>query len=329
MQHLLFNPFEPLHFQPDVCFLTGQKFTENQSRYSVPVFPEWLLNRYDLNEQKMEMLGGNYMLYRDMLLPASEETVQAIDRLDAGTQAAFEAGYEAVKALPEITLFQWMARVMYGVLYQDLTQAIREHETQRRQLRPSALMQQKLKNLLFMLQSLIRPMRFEGFTPWSMKVCRVAVSRDILNYKDETKKLNFCLGMNGFGVVACMQDNGEVAKYYSDILGKIQDQPLHPAQFEELYGRFMYANYLLREMPDYNLTEADDTVIFHLPEATESKPLFARWDDKIFAQVLANMWEPWGLPVDQIHHFPNSPVSLLIHEQTQELIPKESVLLDF
>lgn len=325
----LFDPFQPINFQPDVCFLTGHSFADNQSRYSVPVFPQWLLKRYGMEEKKMEMLGGNYMLYRDLLLPASEQAVQAIDELDRVTQAAFEEGYEAVKALPERTLFHWMARVLYGVLYHDFTHAIREHEQFRQTLRVSPLMHQKLKNLLFMLQSLVRPMRFEGFTPWSIKICRVHVSKDVLNYKDETKKLNFCLGMNGFGIAACLQDNGEVAKYHEDILEKIGDKVLHPAQFEELYGRFMYTNYLLRESQDYLIREEGDTVIFQLPEGNERKPLFASWDDHIFSQVLANMWEPWGLPVDQIYKFPNSPVSLLIHEQTQELIPKESVLLDF
>lgn len=331
MQRPLFNPFQPLNFQPDICFLTGQAFTENQSRYSVPVFPEWLLRRYEMGEKKIEMLGGNRMKYQDMLLPASEEVVLAIDQLDAVTQEAFEQGYEAVKALPELTLFQWMARVMYGVLYQDFTHAILQHEAQGRTLRISPLMQQKLRNLLFMLQSLVRPVQFAGFTPWSIKVCRVNVSRDILNYKDETHKLNFCLGMNGFGVAACLQDNGEVARFYQDILEKIGDVNLHPAQFEELYGRFMYANYLLREIPDYLLHEKEGAVVFELPDASgqEDRPLYAPWDDKIFAQVLANMWEPWGLPIGQIYQFPNSPVSLLINEHTHQLIAPEAINLDY
>jgi len=330
MQHPPFNPFDPLCFQPDVCFLTGRKLVEGQTKYAVPVFPEWLVARYDLGEKRMEMLGGNRMMYRDMLLPASEETVQAIGRLDKLTQEAFEAGYDAVKALPGLTLFQWMARVMYGVLYQDLVHAALQQEAQGKAFRLAPLMQQKFKNLLFMLQSLVRPVQFEAFTPWSLAVCRVRVSRDILNYKDETRKLNFCLGMNGFGMVACLQDNGEVAGFHQDLLEKISDQVLHPAQFEELYARFLYANHLLRETPDYLLQEAGETLVFQLPENPQpAQPLFGPWDDKTFAQVLANKWEPWGIPINQIYQFPNSPVSFLINERTQQFIPAAAVRLDY
>ena len=60
----------------------------------------------------------------DMLLPASKEVAMAISESDKLTQKAFEEGYESVVQLPEIILFQWMAHVMYGVLYQDISYAI-------------------------------------------------------------------------------------------------------------------------------------------------------------------------------------------------------------
>lgn len=330
MKNPPFNPFEYLTFQPDVCFLTGRELGIGQKKF-VPVFPEWLIKRYHLEEAQLTMLNWNKMKYGDMMLPASDEVVVAINRLDDATQKAFEQGYEAVNALPELTIFQWMARIMYGVLFQDLNYTIVQRELKGQSFKLSLVMQRKFKNLLFMLQSLIRPVVFEAFTPWSMKCCRVNVSKDVLNYKDETHKLNFCLGMNGFGIVACLQDNGEIAEFHKDILRKIGDNILHPAQFEELYGRFMYANYTLRETPDYELSEEkENALVFRLPqEANKNVPKFAKWDDKIFAQVLTNMWDPWGIPIQKIYTFPNSPISYLIDEFTQELIPKEKVDLDY
>jgi hypothetical protein len=325
-----YNPFALLSFQDDKCFLTGKDLAENEVHF-IPVFPQWLIARYHLEEATMAMLEWNRMKYTDMKLPASLAVANAIQQLDATTQAAFEAGYDAVKKLPELVLFQWMARIMYGVLYQDFTYSMRRHATAGTPLKVSPLMQQKLKNLLFMLQSLVRPIAFDGFTPWSMQCHKVNVSKDVFNYKDETHKLNFCLGMNGFGLVACLQDHGNVAAFNQDVLTTIADKTLHPAQFEELYARFMYTNYLLREFPDYLLTEEDDgTLLFSLPDFLQKdQPLFAPWKDEIYAQVLANMWEPWGIPIKQIYSFPNSPISYLIDENTHQFIRPETIRLDF
>lgn len=317
-------------FQPDICFLTGRRL-EGSAKFSIPVFPKWLIDRYHLEEATLTMLEWNKMKYTDMMLPASEEVFEAIEALDAVTQKAFEQGYDAVIQLPELTIFQWMARVMYGVLYQDFTYSISKKAAKGSSFHISPLMERKLKNLLFMLQSFIRPVEFKGFTPWSIKCYRVNISKDILNYKDETHKLNFCLGMNGFSIAACLQDNGAVANFNKDILDAIGDATLHPAQFEELYGRFMYTNYLLRELPDYSITEKENgTLIFHLPEfPDQEKPQLAPWQDEIFAQVLANMWEPWGIPLKQIHKFPDAPISFLINDFTHQFIPSEALKLDY
>lgn len=328
----LFDPFASLDFGNNTCFLTGKKL-DGADLYFVPVFPQWLMERYDLEDKELTMLNWNKMKYGELVLPVCEEVMLAIQELDDVTQKAFEKGYDAVKEMPELTIFQWMARVMYGVLYFDLRFTIQKKASKGRLFQASPLLERKFKNLLFMLHSLIRPVKFDGFIPWSMKCNPVKISKDILNYKDETHKLNFCLNMNGFGIVACLQDNGGVKQYHEDILKIVGDKELHPAQFEELYGHFIYANYIMREMPEgyqISLDEDEETLVFRLPEQMNKEmPEFAEWDDALFAQVLFNAWDPWGIPVKQIHVFPNSPISYLVDEFTQEFIPFEKVNLDY
>jgi len=328
MKHPPYNPFEPFSFNKDTCFLTGKKLDDSNRNFVLSI-PEWILKRYNLEDITIVMLDSNRMKYKEMLLPASDEAVKAINELDEVTQKAFGQGYEAVIKLPEITLFQWMARVLYGVVYHDFVFAIRQHKERGTDAQPSPLLQRKLKNLHFMLQSLIRPVKFKDFTPWTIRCYQVNISKDIFNYKDEPHRLNFCLGMNGFGIIACLQDNGEVATYHQKVLEKVGSARLHPAQFEELYGLFIYANYLLREIPDYKLTEEGDSLVFHLPDFDRAAPLFAEWKDETFAQVLANLWQPWGITLEKIYTFPNSPISYLIDESTNEFIKPERVTLPF
>ncbi len=324
----LYNPFEKMSFEGDTCFLTGVPITDLTTQ-KISVFPEWIIQRYNLEQASMAMHSGYRLKYQEMTMPASPTVVAAVQALDVLTQRAFEQGYEAVVQLPKVILFQWMARVMYGVLYQELAFQVKHHKEKGSAFQLSDFMQMKLGNLLHLLQSLIKPVVFEGFEPWTIHCFRVGVSKDVLNYKDETKKQNFCLGMNGFGILACLQDNGAVSKFHQDLLEKIGDKTLHPAQFEELYGRFMYANYLLRELPAYQIREEGDKLVFTLPEDERKHlPLFAQWQDNIFAQVLTNMLEPWGIPIQQIYRFPDPPVSYLINEMTQELIPASEIALD-
>lgn len=325
-----YNPFESFTFKKDICFLTGKQLEQNHTSY-VPVFPSWLIERYQLENALIVMLGGHRMKYKDMKLPVSSKAKKAVEELDAITRVAFETGYEAVIQLPEITVFQWMSKVLYGVLYQEIAYDIEECQANNKEYGMSDIMSQKLKNLHLMLQSLMRPIRFDGFTPWSMKINPVRISKDILNYKDETRKLNFCFNMNGFGIVACLQDNGEVANFYKEDLEVIGDETLHPVQFEELYGRFIYVNYLLRENPDYEFSEdADGTLVFHLPKTIDSKlPKMAEWSDDTYAQVLANLWQPWGISQPMVYVFPNSPISYLINEVNHKFIKPEFIKLDY
>lgn len=325
----LFNPFEPLSFRPDRCFMTGKILTE-ENRQFIPVFPKWLVERYTLQETGITLLDGIRMKYGEMVLPASAEVAKAIEGLDELTQKAFEKGYEAVSKLSEEILFQWMARVLYGVLYQDFVYVIRQHQQGGKPVEISPLLKQRLKNLVLMMQSMVRPVKYKGFTPWSVRSYKIKISKDVFNYKDETQDLNFCLSMNDFGIVACLQDNGEVAAYNKEVLDKIGQATLHPAQFEELYGRFIYTNFLLRKLPDYKISVEDGVLQFELPEI-KSKNLnkFAPWDDEMFAQVLANLWKPWGLTMNMIYTFPNSPLSYLISERTYEFIHPENIGLPY
>jgi len=170
-------------------------------------------------------------------------------------------------------------------------------------------------------------MQFKNFIPWSIQVVKVNYSKDIFNYKDETKNLNFSLGMNGFGIVACLQDNGQNEIFQKDLLQKVGEKTLHSIQFEELWSRFLYSNYLLNTSTQYSYTKAGDEIwVASVPiPGAEKQVSFKPWDEKMFAQVLANYWKPWGLTMGDIYDFPNSPISYLIDESTNQFIEPESI----
>lgn len=323
-----YNPFAEALFDNTRCFLSGDYIDPESVRW-VYAFPEWILDRYQLRDNYILMLGGTRLQYKDLKMPASERVVEAINRLDEESRNAFEGGYEELVKLSDLTIFQVMARMFYGVLYHDLKQGMVESEEKRELFKVNPALVQKFKNLHLMLQSLYRQIEFDGFIPWTIQRYKVDISKDIFNYKDEVQHLNFCLSLNYLGIAACLQDNGEVGLREKEIIRKIGNNTLHPAQFEELYGRFVYANYLLSDTEDYEIRYTDEKVTLRLPNNPyNGKPKFAPWKDDIFAQVLTNMWNPWGIPLEIVDRYPHPPLSYLINERTDEFIPHEQIPLD-
>jgi hypothetical protein len=331
MAKTLYNPFSGLDFNFQKCFLTGEPV--NFSEEHISVFPEWILDRYSLHDKTFTMLGDGYITkYKELRIPCSRKVIhEVIIPFEKEIEKAFSKGYDEVKKLPEELLFQWMAKLVYGLLYIDLSNALKYHTERNEKFTLSSFLQNKFRNLHLMLQSLNTPMVFKGKKPWSITIARVRYSKDIFNYKDETNKLNFSLGMNGFGVAACLQDNNENAVFHKELTTKIDGRVLHPIQFEELCGRFIYSNYLLTPSLEYSAEATDDKIVVELiPSAVQNKrPLFELWEDEMFAQVLANYWKPWGITMKDIHTFPNSPISFLVNEVTDELIDGENITLPY
>jgi len=326
----LYNPFENLNFNNETCFLSGENIDPEQN---TTVFPRWILDRYSLHDKKFTLMDQiTSFRYEDLKVPCSENVIEkAIDPLEEEIKTAFDAGYEEVIKIPKLRLFQWMSKLVFGVLYHDLLAERKRSERRKTEFKLSPILIKKFSHFHLMLQSLIAPIEFSGVKPWSIYIFKSKISKDVFNYKDEPTNLNFSLSMQDFGIVACLQDNGAVGKYQQEIIEKLSDKTLHPVQLEEIFARFIYTNYLLKKHADYNIKwEEEKIFVESLPLIdTENNPLFGKWDDDMFAQVLADYWKPWGLTKNEIYQFPNSPVSFLVDEFNHQIIEPDSITLPF
>ena len=315
-----------MHFDLQTCFLTGQSLHADTE--PVSVFPEWVLNRYELHDKTFKMLDeGASVQYKNLKAPYSEDFRKKMDALEEVIEKAFCTGYDEVVKLPEELLFQWMAKLMTGILFEDLRITQNKLAKLGDSLQLSSFLKARFQKLHWMLQSLVVPMEFNGLKPWSIRVFRVKYSKDVFHYKDETNNLNFSLGMNDFGIVACLQDNGEVGKKLNDLTNRIGDKTLHPIQFEELCARFIYSNYLLTSYATYKVSlEENKVAVESIPLTTkDNSPLFDYWDDNMYGQVLANYWKPWGLTMKEIIIFPNPPISFIESDYSDEIIDIEKI----
>ena len=307
MNSPLFRPFEHFDFSERICFLTGLP-AERQ----LNVFPQWMMKQFHLADKPFKMLDESVVTYNDISIPVSSETLESVNNLEEEIEQAFNSGYQSVKELDEIKLFQWTAKQVYGMIHYEVRAGMRQQKAMGEQFNFSQGLMHKFGNLHLMLQALIRPVEFEGVLPWTIRVFPVNNPADTFIYRDEINTLVFSLRMNDFGFIVCLQDNGESAFYHREALAKSKDSVLEPVQFEEICARFFYSAYLFNRLPEYSvLSTAESMYIESMPLRIASKPVYDEWQVKTYAQVLENFWKPWGYTLFEIIKDPDNPLSFL------------------
>nr|MBB6230591.1 hypothetical protein [Mucilaginibacter sp. FT3.2] len=308
----IYSPFESFNFSNSKCFLTGQTLNSPEER--IQVFPQWLMSRYNLEDQPFKLLDETMATYKDLKIPCNAAiNEQYLEPLEAEIAAAFDHGYEAVKALDDQKLFQWAGKLLYGIIFNEIQAGIRLQHAQGEEFNISQSIIHKFSNLHLMLQTLNLPLALEGFKPYTLCLFKVDNKEDVFGYRDEINTLTFSLRIKDFGLIICLQDNGANGSYHKEMLEKIGDQQLHPIQFEEVNARFFYSAYLFNRLPEYEIMPVDDTIYIEAAplRGTSSKPLFDDWVNKIYGQVLENFWKNWGYLLLEIIKNPNSPMSFL------------------
>jgi len=309
----IYNPFEAFNFSNRNCFLSGKALTSDEEK--IQVFPTWLMNSYNLADQPFKLLDESIATYKDLKVPCSVAVnEQYLEPLEAEIATAFDSGYEAVKQVDELKLFQWAGKLLYGILFNEIQSGIKQQHASGQEFNISQSLIHKFSNLHLMLQSINQPIIFEDFTPFSLFLFKVNNEAELFGYRDEINTLTFSLRIKDFGLIICLQDNGANRVYHKDILEKIEGQTLHPIQFEEFNARIFYSAYLFNRLPEYNiLPVGDETYIEAMPlRGMSSKPLFDAWMNKTYGQVLENFWKKWGFLLLEIIKDPENPMSYLL-----------------
>jgi len=324
MSQLLYNPFKELIFDEHFCFLSGVLTTE-----SMTVFPKWLMDHFKFGDEKIEMMDkAKSYHYEDLRLPCSVEVKKAFEELDVKIETAYKKGFEGMDALEEELLFQWTGRMVYGLLYYEM---IYERDTQLAQNKTfefSETLRKRFGHFHLMLQSIVEPITFVGQKPWSFAIFPLKYSSDIFSYRDDPINLMFSFGVNGFGFIACLQDNGVIGEKHKEILDKMKGHVLHPVQFEELYARFHYSDYILQHQPEYNVESLDEHISIAI-KTNGVQPVLGFWDENIFAQLLSNYWQVYGIEKEDILQFQKPPVSFLENPYSKDFIQPETISLPF
>ena len=312
MPEQIYSPFTTFNFSNRNCFLTGQALTSDEEK--IQVFPQWLMGRYKLEDQPFKLLDESMATYKDLKIPcATHVNEDFLEPLENEIAAAFDSGYEAVAKLDSLKLFQWAGKLLYGIIFNEVQSGIKLQHAKGEEFNISQSIIHKFSNLHLMLQSLNLPITFEGFKPYSIFLFKVDNNTEEFGYRDEINTLTFSLRIKDFGLIICMQDNGANRAYHREIASKIENEVLHPIQFEEFCGRVFYSAYLFNRLPEYHTFLVEGTIYIEAEplRGMSSKPLFDDWINKTYGQVLESFWKNWGFLLFEIIKDPEKPMSFL------------------
>jgi hypothetical protein len=311
----LYDPFEGMQFGPGRCFLTGQPVAEADT---IPVFADWLQAAYGLAERPLYLLDQSQTTYGALRLPLAPALRPRLEALEAEVQAAAQAGPAALRALPPARLWQWLAKMFYGIFVTELVQQQAPLIMPQYPLAENVQLVQRFRAFFQLLQGLRVPTDYADFVPGSVFVLEAdsAYEAPVFELDDDLNTLVISVKLGQAVIVATLVDIGFIGQAMRQVYADAQ-RPLHPAQVAEFKARAYYGAYLLAVVPDIyprRPTPADapgaELVLDALVDDVTSA-IFNPWENLAYGHTLTALWPRWGLTEAQILANPFQPLSLL------------------
>ena len=166
----IYNPFDDMSFIYNKCFLCGKLLRDAHSREHI--FPRWLLRRYNLWDTELVLLNKTKIKYRQLTIPCCTKcNNNYLGRNEEIIEESLDKGYNQFIKLDELIVYQWVLKILYGLLFKELSLKLELHDPNSEPiLNPEFL--EKFGSLHLFLQSVRFKFNFNDFVPWSIFILK-------------------------------------------------------------------------------------------------------------------------------------------------------------
>jgi hypothetical protein len=276
------------------CFLCAEALTA-ETRTEEHVIPKWVQQKYDLWNEHLGLLNDTDIQYRQLTIPCCNRcNNERLSTLESTVETAVSSGYDAVVALPKLTLIQWLGKIFVGLLYKDLLLPFsRSNRSLGNIIDAETLKRFSIMHLWIQMANVASQTPNENeYCPGSIFVFRTQKPhspQDQFDLVDATLANCLAIRLGDVGMVADFLENGVHAKMAGDSYQPYQSFPLHPLQFKELAARIFYAATLIDMETEVDFFGAPDEfkLAFFWHPKENSSP--RQWKNEEYAHVLANV----------------------------------------
>jgi hypothetical protein len=298
-----FNIIDRRIYSNNRCFYCGKLVRGTKSREHV--FPRWLQKKFQLENQKLTLLNGTTIMYKQLTVPCCIRCNNVhLSRLENRVKRLlFECPLsEARRHLDQF--FIWVIKILLAIIYAERMLPLDRRRPKGKPILPSEL-RDAFRMTHFFIQSLTIPMRFlydnKERIPGSVFLFSLKSPKDVrahFDFKDNPLSLSVFMRLGNRGLLA-VADGGALDMEIGDLLRRDGKRKLHPLQFEELGAKTFYKAGLFNRTPKYLMFKVKDVLqIMQMPLAgLSSRPIFNDWEMPVYAQFLSAFT---GLSIDQI-----------------------------
>jgi hypothetical protein len=271
------------------CFLCATKI-HDFNLAEEHVVPKWVQTKFNLWDQRLNLPNGTSIAYRQLTVPCCYEcNHQRLQPIETALSSALTKGANEIISLGEETIFLWLGKILYGLIYKDLFLRVNLRDENSGTVADQETIK-SLESHLYFLQMARRKVEFGNFFPASIFIFETQESHipeANWDFFDNMLSLFIACRLGPVGIIAVLQDGGAQKKMESD-LKKLAPYPLHPIQFRELGSMVFYKSTLFNRIPKYVSISTSPITVYQLPlGGFSNKPLFDDWDYKEYAKILS------------------------------------------
>ena len=315
MHHLrLYDPFDRMQFTDRHCFLCG---TPTSPTEKVSVYPEWLIERYHLQNRDLQLLDKSIRPIGELTIPCCSTCQQQYVRpLEEKVQEAAQNGIAGWRQLPEKEVFLWLGKFFYGMLVTELQNELNPLVAPEYGVGTNPKMLIRFQSFFSLLQALRVPIEFADFSPCSLFILEQKPDPEAPPFElhDDLTTMMVSLRVGEVVIVCCLLDNGIVKNALRRVWEPVKDKKLHPKQVAEFKARVYYGAYLLNVVPEYfprPLKQGDTYLVYDTLIDDITTSVFNPWENHVYAQTLEEMLKRWDVRQAEILQAPRRPLSFL------------------